>query len=93
MKFSQSIQYAMHELSYLVKKTENKSVLIKDIAEAILVPEGYLRKVFQLLARNGLVRSQRGATGGFCLAKRPDEISFKNVVEAVDGSVPLFVGW
>jgi len=90
MRFSQSIEYAMHVLSFLAKAETGKTVFIRNIAKAVLVPESYLRKVFQLLVRCGIVLSHRGAAGGVSLAREPAEITFKSVVEAVDGSVPFY---
>ena len=90
MQFSASIEYAIHGLVYLAVKRSEAATLVGDIADAIKVPESYLRKVFQLLARGGLVSSQRGARGGFTLARMPESITLKDVVEAIDGSLPLY---
>ncbi len=56
----------------------------QEIAEATQVPSGYLAKVLQGLARAGLIVSRRGTKGGFVLARRPDEISILEVLQAVD---------
>ena len=62
--------------------------LVGDIARAIGAPESYLRKVLQQLARGGLLGSHRGVRGGFSLAREARLISLRDVVEAVDGSLP-----
>jgi Rrf2 family transcriptional regulator, iron-sulfur cluster assembly transcription factor len=90
MKFSASIEYAIHSIVYLGNKPQDKVTLVSEVAGAIEVPETYLRKIFQQLARNGIVRSLRGAHGGFLLAKDPSEISLKDIVEAIDGSLPEY---
>ncbi len=90
MQFSASIEYAIHGLVYLSVNGSETATLVGDIAKAIKVPDSYLRKVFQLLARGGLVSSQRGAKGGFVLAREPGSITLKDVVEAIDGSLPLY---
>ena len=90
MQFSSSIEYAIHGLVYLAVNGTGTATLVGDIAEAIKVPDSYLRKVFQLLVRAGLVSSQRGAKGGLMLARIPAQISLKDVVEAIDGSLPLY---
>jgi Rrf2 family protein len=64
--------------------------LVGDIARAIRAPESYLRKVLQLLARGGLLASHRGVRGGFSLARDARAISLRDVVEAVDGSLPTW---
>jgi Rrf2 family transcriptional regulator, iron-sulfur cluster assembly transcription factor len=90
MQFSTSIEYAIHGLVYLAARRAAGPTLIGEIAQATRVPESYLRKVFQLLVRGGLVGSQRGARGGFTLAREPGRITLKHVVEAVDGSLPVY---
>ena len=90
VQFSLSIEYAIHGLVYLASGNSGAATLVGDIAKATSVPESYLRKVFQLLARAGLVSSHRGVKGGFSLARVPAEITLKDVVEAIDGSLPAY---
>lgn len=90
MKFSTSIEYAIHGLIYVAKADPGSRVLTKDISAAIRVPEPYLRKVFQQLGRSGVVTSQRGANGGFRLARDPNQITLRDIVEGIDGSLPAY---
>jgi Rrf2 family protein len=60
--------------------------LVKQIAADTGVPEHYLAKILQDLARNGFLRSNKGPRGGFRLAIAPAEISMLKVAEAVDGA-------
>jgi Rrf2 family protein len=90
MRFSSSVEYAIHGLVFLASRRGGDPVLVGEVAEAIKVPESYLRKVFQVLARGGLVRSQRGVRGGFVLGREPSAISLADIVEAIDGSLPLY---
>jgi Rrf2 family protein len=90
VQFSASIEYAIHGLVYLASRGAGETVLMGEVSRAIRVPDSYLRKVFQGLARAGLVLSQRGARGGFLLAREPSAISLRDIVEAVDGSLPFY---
>jgi Rrf2 family protein len=54
------------------------------IAQEIGAPQNYLGKLLQTLARGGLVQSQKGLGGGFCLARRPEKISLYDVVEPIE---------
>jgi Rrf2 family protein len=91
MQFSLSIEYAIHGLVYMASAAGSDSPhLVGNIAKATSVPESYLRKVLQLLGRAGLVSSHRGARGGFSLARPAAEITLKDVVEAVDGTLPSY---
>jgi Rrf2 family protein len=90
MQFSMSIDYAVHGLVYLAFVSPGKTTLLSEIAKAIKVTESYLRKVFQLLAKRRIVLSQRGAKGGYLLARKPDQITLKDIIDAIDGSPPIY---
>jgi Rrf2 family transcriptional regulator, cysteine metabolism repressor len=44
-----------------------------------------LEKIIQDLMRGGLIKSKRGASGGYTLARSPEQISFYDVIEAIEG--------
>lgn len=90
MQFSIGCEYAVHGLLFLAMREQDEVVLVSDIAKAQNLPESYLAKVFQSLARAGLLKSFRGARGGFQLAKLPEEITLRDVTLAVEGNAPLF---
>ncbi|OHD82221.1 MAG: hypothetical protein A3J97_16305 [Spirochaetes bacterium RIFOXYC1_FULL_54_7] len=75
---------AVHALAGLAARP-GYLVQVKDLAAAIGASEHHLSKVMQRLARSGLVRSVKGPTGGFALAMKPGDISFKLAIETVDG--------
>jgi Rrf2 family protein len=56
-----------------------------EIAASAGVPRNYLGKILFLMARRGLVESQRGLGGGFRLSRSPDRISLHDVIAAVEG--------
>lgn len=89
MKFSKSTELAIHGLWLLANKRPGL-LLISEMAEAQSVSESYLAKIFQKLARKGLVRSTRGKRGGFTLALEPGEISVADIVRAVEAEEPLY---
>ncbi|AEJ41510.1 hypothetical protein TPY_3358 [Sulfobacillus acidophilus TPY] len=57
------------------------------IAHAQNIPEQYLEQLMPSLKRAGIVKGMRGAQGGYVLADRPDQISVKDVVKAVEGPI------
>ena len=81
--FSQTVEYALRAVVYLAGQAPAPRTT-EDIARATKVPQAYLAKVLQNLAEKGIVRSQRGVGGGVALAKRPDELTILEVVNAVD---------
>jgi Rrf2 family protein len=61
-------------------------ILIRDVAMRRRISEQYLAQLFIPLRIAGLVRSIRGANGGFVLAKQPVEIRLSEIVKATEGS-------
>lgn len=90
MQLSQSTEYAIHSLFYLAVNGDRQTVLVSEIARAQNISESYLAKVFQYLVRAGLVRSYRGAKGGYHLAVSTKEITLKDIVQAVERTSELF---
>jgi Rrf2 family protein len=74
---------------YLSQQPREELTLIPEIAKAQKVSASFLAKIFQVLAKAGLVESQRGAAGGVNLAREPREISLRHIVEAVEGPVAI----
>lgn len=90
MKFSVGVEYAIHCLLYMVNSEEGKSVGIRDLATFQGISETYLSKVYAKLSKSGIIKSLPGVKGGYALARTAEEITFWDVVEAVEGSEPFF---
>ena len=58
---------------------------VSDIARCTRVPKAYLAKIFCSLSQQGLVQTKRGYRGGISLARRAEDISLLQIVEAVEG--------
>lgn len=85
MQFSVGVEYAFHSLFYMVDLPVAKSVGIKQIAELNSISETYLSKTFSKLRKAGVVRSIPGVKGGYELARPAEEISFWDIIEAIEG--------
>jgi Rrf2 family protein len=83
MIFSRPCEYAIHAMTYLAA-IPGASARADEIAEAEEIPLPILSKVLQELARKGLLDSRRGPGGGFRLARRPELITLRDIVAAVD---------
>lgn len=90
MKFSVGVEYAIHCLLYMVKLEEGKSVGIRDLATFQGISETYLSKVYAKLSKAGIIKSIPGVKGGYALARSAEEITFWDIVEAVEGSESFF---
>lgn len=90
MQFSVGVEYALHCLLYMVDIPSGKAVGIKDLATFQGISETYLSKIYTKLTKAGIVRSIPGVNGGYGLAKAPENITFLDIVDAVEGTTPLF---
>lgn len=90
MQFSIGVEYALHCLLYMVDIPSGRAVGIKDLATFQGVSETYLSKVYTKLRKADIVKSIPGVNGGYELARIPENITFWDIVEAVEGTSPLF---
>ncbi|MCA9916018.1 MAG: Rrf2 family transcriptional regulator [Anaerolineae bacterium] len=81
--FSQTVEYALRAVVHLAIHSPAPQKT-SQIAKATRVPSAYLSKVLQGLKEKEIVTLQRGIGGGVALARRPDELTILDVVNAVD---------
>jgi Rrf2 family protein len=74
---------------YLSAKGKGKLIGRLEIAEQCDIPDKFLAKIAQQLARSGLIEIRQGARGGYLLKKEPAAISLLEVVEAIIGKIFL----
>jgi Rrf2 family protein len=87
MLITRATEYAIRAVLYLAKQPSGEVVLKKDICRTQDITPAFLTKIFQPMIKCGLVGSQRGVGGGFYLAKKPEEISLLDVVQAQEGEI------
>lgn len=87
MQMTASSSYAIHGLGYLVTKEPGQVTFLSEISDYFGIPSSYMAKVFQALAREGLVSSYRGAKGGYALSRPASEITLRQVIEIFEGPV------
>ena len=85
MQFTASSGYAIHGLAYLATKEPKAVTFLSEVSDYFAIPPSYLAKVFQTLARRKLVVSFRGAKGGYALARAPEQINLREVIEIFEG--------
>jgi len=91
MQVSRRVDYGLRAVIYLAGQAPEKSCSITEIAKSQGVPKKFLEKIIQDLMRAGLIKSRRGACGGYTLARVPESISFCDVIEALDGPIAVNV--
>ncbi len=91
LRISRKIDYGLRAMVYLASIPPDVVVPFREIARQMLVPEDFLAKILKTLVDEGLVRSSRGPHGGYVLARPPTDISFLEVIEAVEGPIAINV--
>jgi Rrf2 family protein len=89
LELSRKSDYALRAVIYLSHLQPDRYGRVSEIAKAKDIPQAFLAQILPLLANRGVVRSQQGAHGGYALARSPDEISFLDVIESVEGPLRL----
>jgi Rrf2 family protein len=85
MRISAKADYAVRAVVELAATTDEKPVKAERIATAQGIPLNFLENILGELRHAGLVRSHRGAEGGFRLAKPATDITVADVIRAVEG--------
>jgi Rrf2 family protein len=89
MKLSTKGRYGVRFMMELALHNGDGPVLLKDIAERQEISEKYLGQLIPPLKNVGLISSVRGARGGYMLAKPPAQITLKDIVTTLEGSMCL----
>lgn len=91
MQITRQSEYAVRTLTELAQKPYGTVLSTKVISENQAIPEVFLKKTIQLLAKAQLVSTQRGTQGGVKLAVPAEEITIAHVITAIEGEVAINV--
>ncbi len=84
-----SVEYGIHCLLWLVK-ADDQQPSSRDLAELQGVSPSFVAKIFPKLEKAGIVQANEGVQGGYRLAKPAAEITVLDIVDAIEGTKPLF---
>ena len=88
MRMSAKAQYACIAMLELARNSRmNQPLQVRNIAEAHGISPRFLVQILLQLKVNGLVRSLRGAAGGYQLARSAENISLADIIHAIDDNV------
>ncbi len=88
VKVSEGASIALHGMALIARK-KSQRLTVKKIAQTLNVSQTHLAKVFQQLQKSGLVHSVRGPAGGFELKKNPEDITFLDILQVIEGKIEL----
>ena len=89
MQIPRRVDYGLRAVIHLAGQEPDKCCSMGQIAKQQGVPRKFLEKIIQDLIRGGLIKSKRGSTGGYTLARSADAISFCDVIEAIEGPIAV----
>jgi Rrf2 family protein len=82
MRVTTWAEYGLIVSLHLARRSGDGPVAARDMAEKEKLPADYVEQILLRLRRAGLVDSVRGARGGYLLARAPEEITVKDVLDA-----------
>jgi Rrf2 family protein len=89
MRLSTKSRYGLRALFDIAYNCGDKPAQIQDISRRQQISPRYLEQIFQNLKRAGILKSKRGPQGGYSLARKPDEITVLEILNATEQDVLL----
>jgi Rrf2 family protein len=89
LRLTRAADYAVRAMIHIGSLPRNSVALKDDIAEAQHIPPSFMAKILRQLVKSGLLRSARGVTGGFGLAREAATINLLDIVEGIEGPIHL----
>lgn len=89
MKISTKGRYGLRAMVDLTISSHGEHVALNSIAQRQNISENYLEQVFASLRKAGLVKSVKGAQGGYVLSRKPSDISIGDVLRVLEGNLSV----
>lgn len=87
MRVSQRTEYGIRAMIALAQEFGQGLLSIKELAEREEIPESFLEQIMADLRRAGLIKSTRGAYGGYRLTSSPSKVTVGSVISTLEGSL------
>ena len=85
MNISKKAEYAIRAVATIARHKQNTPLQISEISTRESIPTKFLEQILLNLKNNGILKSKRGASGGYFLAKSSDDISIGMILDIIDG--------
>ena len=89
MNISTRGRYGLRALLDIAVQPDEEPITIKDISQRQQMSVTYLEQILHRLKKAGIVRSVRGARGGYVLARKGDKITVSQIINALDGPISI----
>jgi Rrf2 family protein len=90
MKYTKATNYALHIMAFMVTYDSSENLSLQPLASHMNMSQTYLSKILTQLVKADLIQSTPGVNGGYSLRKKKEDISFFDVIQAIEGSGALF---
>ena len=89
LEVTRQADYALRAVTEIARLPEGERIATATIAAQQNIPLPFLAKIVSQLVVRGVLETVRGASGGVSLARPPDTISMREIIEAIDGPISL----
>jgi len=87
MRLTTKSEYSILALVYIARNLKKGFIKIDEICTKCEIPKKYLELLFTILKGSGYLRTKRGSSGGYALAKSPSKISIAEIIRLFDGAL------
>lgn len=89
MKVTRASDYAIRALIHMAHKPSGTTFMRSELAQECDIPDSFLGKILQNLAKSEILTSERGKKGGFRIAKEISAITVYDIITAIEGELSL----
>ncbi len=90
MMFTSKTEYGLRAMVSLAKNKTGEPVSLSKISQEEHISQAYLERLFSKLKADGLIKSSKGAMGGYLLSRQPEKITMYEIIEALEGPLAVF---
>lgn len=90
MKHTKATDIALHIVVFLIAHHTENNISVHVLAKRFNVSQTYLSKILTQLVKAGIISSTSGANGGYILNMKAEDISFLDVIQAIEGTSSVF---
>ena len=86
MQLSKKAEYALRAVVGIANNMTNRPIQISELSKKESIPIKFLEQILLILKNNGILKSKRGANGGYLLGRSSSEITIGKIIYIIEGS-------
>ncbi|MCM8778901.1 MAG: Rrf2 family transcriptional regulator [Candidatus Omnitrophica bacterium] len=86
---TRNTDYALRALCFMAKDKKGRVFSVTDLSRKLKIPHPFLRRIFQVLDKKGILKSYKGRKGGFILKQNPENIFLWDLIKIFQGEPDL----